>query len=87
MEVDCLFPPPGDLPHRGSEPMSLESPALAGRFFTNCGTWEATRMSATNFRMNQSRSDYCTHFTEEENGGTGKQKTLVLGHTEESTET
>ena len=28
------FPPPGDLPNPGTEPMSLESPALAGGFFT-----------------------------------------------------
>ena len=35
------FPPPGDLPDPGIEPMSLASPALAGRFFTNCATWEA----------------------------------------------
>ena len=28
------FPPPGDLPHPGIEPLSLASPALAGRFFT-----------------------------------------------------
>ena len=28
------FPPPGDLPERGMEPMSLESPVLVGRFFT-----------------------------------------------------
>ena len=28
------FPPPGDLPHPGTEPLSLVSPALAGRFFT-----------------------------------------------------
>ena len=27
-------PPPGDLPHREIEPVSLTSPALAGRFFT-----------------------------------------------------
>ena len=27
-------PPPGDLPHPGIEPSSLESPALADRFFT-----------------------------------------------------
>ena len=27
------FPPPGDLPDPGIEPMSLDSPALAGRFF------------------------------------------------------
>ena len=29
-----LFPSPGDLPHPGIEPASLESPELAGRFFT-----------------------------------------------------
>ena len=28
------FPPPGDLPDPGIEPMSPESPALAGGFFT-----------------------------------------------------
>ena len=28
------FPSLGDLPHPGIEPMSLASPALAGRFFT-----------------------------------------------------
>ena len=28
------FPPPGDLPDPGTEPMSLMSPALAGEFFT-----------------------------------------------------
>ena len=28
------FPPPRDLPNPGSEPTSLVSPALAGRFFT-----------------------------------------------------
>ena len=28
------FPPPGDLPHSGIEPMSLVSSGLEGRFFT-----------------------------------------------------
>ena len=28
------FPPPGDLPDPGTEPMSLTSPTLEGRFFT-----------------------------------------------------
>ena len=28
------FPPPGNLPDPGHNPMSLESPALSGRFFT-----------------------------------------------------
>ena len=35
------FPPPGDLPDPGIEPMSLTSPALAGAFFTTSATWEA----------------------------------------------
>ena len=28
------FPIPGDLPNRGVKPISIESPLLAGRFFT-----------------------------------------------------
>jgi len=35
------FSPPGDLPDPGFELMSLESPALAGGFFTTGTTWEA----------------------------------------------
>ena len=34
-------PPPGDLPDPGTEPISLMSPALAGRFFTTSTTVEA----------------------------------------------
>ena len=34
-------PSPGDLPNPGTEPESLISPALAGRFFTTSTTWEA----------------------------------------------
>ena len=34
-------PRPGDLPHPGTEPAFLISPALAGRFFTVSITWEA----------------------------------------------
>ena len=33
-------PPPGDLPDPGMEPVSLISPALAGRFLTTNATWE-----------------------------------------------
>ena len=33
-------PPPGDLLNPGTEPASLKSPALAGRFFTTSVTWE-----------------------------------------------
>ena len=34
-------PPPGDLPYKGMELISLISPALAGWFFTTNATWEA----------------------------------------------
>jgi len=35
------FPTAGDLPDPGIEPVSLVSPALAGRLFTISATWEA----------------------------------------------
>ena len=34
-----LFPPPGDLPDPEIKPVSLMSPALAGRIFTTSTTW------------------------------------------------
>ena len=34
-------PPPGHLPHPGTESLSLMSPALTGKFFTTRATWEA----------------------------------------------
>ena len=40
-ELPC--PPPGYLPDPGTEPSSLTSPVLAGRFFTTSTTWEALR--------------------------------------------
>ena len=33
------FPPPGDLPDPGIEPVSLGSPALAGGFLTTSAPW------------------------------------------------
>ena len=35
------FPSPGNLPDPGIEPVALESPALAGRFFITSTTWKA----------------------------------------------
>ena len=35
------FPFPGDLPNPGIKPVSLMSPALAGRFFTTSAAWKA----------------------------------------------
>ena len=34
------FPSPGDLPHPGTEPTSLVSLVLAGRFLTTGAAWE-----------------------------------------------
>ena len=34
------FPTPGDLPNPGIEPVSLMSPALAGRFLNTSNTWD-----------------------------------------------
>ena len=45
MHARLTFPLPGDLPDAGIEPMSLMSPALAGRFFTTSTTWEAQRLN------------------------------------------
>ena len=36
-----LFSPPEDLPGPGIEPVSLVSPALAGRFFSTSANWKA----------------------------------------------
>ena len=36
-------PPPGDLPHPGTEPASLTSLVLAGGFFTTSAPWEEDR--------------------------------------------
>ena len=47
------FPPPGDLPNPGSEPMSSVSPALTGKFFTT----ELLR-KPTNMLTNSLISDY-----------------------------
>ena len=39
-------PPPGDLPNPGIKPTSLESPALAGGFFTT-SLWGRTELDTT----------------------------------------
>ena len=41
--------PPGDLPDQGIEPVSLKSPALAGRFFTASAIWEAPSWACLSF--------------------------------------
>ena len=42
--MSCHFLLPGDLPDPGIETASPVSPALAGEFFTNSATWEATTL-------------------------------------------
>ena len=39
--LELPFPPLGYCPNSGTEPVSLASPALAGRLFTMSTTWEA----------------------------------------------
>ena len=41
------FPPPGDLPNAGTEPLPLKSPALAGRLFTSRTNWATIYITAT----------------------------------------
>ena len=38
------FPPPGESSRLRHQTASLMSPALAGRFFTTCATWEARKI-------------------------------------------
>ena len=45
--IALLYPPPGDLPDPGTEPLSLISSALTGGFFTTCTTWEAQNKQKT----------------------------------------
>ena len=39
------YPPPGDLSNPGTEPVSLNSPTLASRFYTTSTTWEVKETS------------------------------------------
>ena len=45
------FPSPGHLPHPGTEPTSLKSPALAGGFFTTSATWEVPYPQRLGFKL------------------------------------
>ena len=54
-----LCPPPGDLPDPGTEPTSLTSPALAGRYFTTSVTWEALKKVCENTYLGPPRKKLC----------------------------
>ena len=45
------FLPAGNLPNPGIKPVSLESPALAGGFFTTWAVWEARRIQHTEYSL------------------------------------
>ena len=47
-------PPPGDLPHPGTEPASLTSACIGRRFFTTGATWEAAQIKHTHRHANWS---------------------------------
>ena len=47
---------PGDLPNPEIKPMSLPSPALAGRFFTTRATWEASLLRDKEYRREEGQS-------------------------------
>ena len=49
-------PSPGDLPDPGIEPLSVVSPALAGRFFTTTATWEAHFMCKCMYKVQLQRN-------------------------------
>ena len=49
------FPPPGNLPDRGIEHVSLSSLALAGGFFTTSVTWEATSDAIIPYKQSSSK--------------------------------
>ena len=53
-------PPPGNLPDPGIEPMSLMSPALAGRFFNTSATWEAHCEEGITVKSWMPKPDYLT---------------------------
>ena len=46
-----LYPPPGDLPDLGIEPMPLISPVLAGRFFATSTTREAPILESDHLKI------------------------------------
>ena len=53
------FPPPGYLPNPGIKSTSLQSPALAGGFFTTSAAWEAPLPLKKHFTL---KNNLSTHF-------------------------
>ena len=66
--VGWLCPPPGDLLNPGIEPVSLMSPALAGKFFTASAIWEAQVFSEywrNHVNKNKIKEPYTDHHKKE----------------------
>ena len=53
------FPPPGDLPNPGIEPMSLASLALAGRFFTTAPPGKPAMEYQSAIKKKKKRMECC----------------------------
>ena len=51
------FPPPGDPPDPGTEPVFLSSLALAGGFFTTSAAWEAPVIEVPYLRKTGCKGD------------------------------
>ena len=49
------LPTPGGLSNPGIKPKPFASPALAGRFFTTCATWEAPFYTGSHFSLGNLR--------------------------------
>ena len=50
-------PPPGELPDPGIEPVSLASPVLTGRFFTNVPPWKPKLLHKEHKCTSQAQGD------------------------------
>ena len=59
------MPPSGHLPDPGTEPASLMSPALAGRFFTTSAIWETPKRGCNPLnKLENSELEHDSHSTE-----------------------
>ena len=56
-------PLPGDRPNPGTEPASLKSPALVGRFFTISATWEAPHIHIMGYYLTLKSNGILIHAT------------------------
>ena len=60
------FPSPKDLPDPGVKPLSLVSPAPAGRLFTTSATWEAYHLVTIAFSKTKKLIFYIIVFPRDE---------------------